>query len=106
KSLLDEELAAGRLDLLHRIGNAEAKQPGRVMQALGVFTQLENLAAIGTLALEYGAGIVQAMGQDMYLRVRPGYEFAIHPYIAVKFVEWDRCHEIPPSGRRPRIIFS
>ena len=48
--------------------------------------QLENDAAIGANALEHGACIMKAMGQDMNLRVAPRNQFSVEPYEAVAIV--------------------
>src|SRR5262245_66123161 len=45
---------------------------------------LENLAAIGPLAFEHGAGIMQPVGADMERRVTPRDELAIIPDDAIK----------------------
>ena len=47
---------------------------------------LEDLAAIGALALEHGARIVQAMGADVQVGVAPGHELAVVPDDAVELV--------------------
>src|SRR6056297_464752 len=49
------------------------------MQAFRMFAAFENLAVIGALAFEDGAGIMQRVGQDMYIRLAPVHEFPIHP---------------------------
>src|SRR5215471_15601967 len=47
---------------------------------------LENLAAIGALALEHGTRIVQAMGEHMHGGVAPGHELTVIPDHAVERV--------------------
>ena len=56
-------------------------------QALGMLGRLEDLAAIGALALEDGAGVMQRVGQNMRLGVAPGDELAVVPDPAVAIVE-------------------
>src|SRR5262249_3940986 len=45
---------------------------------------LEDLAAIGPLAFEHGARIVQPVGADVERRVTPGNELAVIPDDAIK----------------------
>ncbi len=101
KALHAQQVAAGIVDLSHRIGNCEAEEAGGLVQALGMLGQLEDLSAIGALALEHGAGIVQPVGQYVNLRLRPFDEFAIHPDVTVKLVERNGCHRCLPRGPRP-----
>jgi hypothetical protein len=63
------------------------------MQALGMLGQLENLAAIGTLTFEYGAGVVKSVRKYVNLGVRPFHELTIHPDIAIEPVEGNGCHD-------------
>ena len=60
--------------------------------------QLEDFAAIGALALEHRARIVQAVGQHMNLRVRPFDERAVHPDKAVELIEGNGCHVCLPRA--------
>ncbi len=46
---------------LNRIGDGEAEDPRRLVQSLGMFRKLEDLAAISPLALEDSARIVETM---------------------------------------------
>jgi len=62
------------------------------MQALGMLGQLEDLAAIGALAFEDGACIVQSVSENVNLCVRPFDERAIHPDEALELIEGIRCH--------------
>jgi hypothetical protein len=57
-----------------------------------MFVQLENLAAIGPFAFENRTRIMKAMGKHVNLRIRPLYEFAIHPDEALKLVKGNGCH--------------
>ncbi len=88
--------AAGGVDLVHRIGNLEVEDPGRVDQPLAMRRQLEDLAVVDPLALEDGAGVVQAMGEDMHLGLRPDQQFAVEPDFTVQFVVGHISHDIVP----------
>ncbi|MCY1241576.1 hypothetical protein D9M72_544840 [compost metagenome] len=68
------------------------------MQALSMLGQLENFTAISTLALEYGARIVQTVSQHMYLRILPGDKLAILPDKSVALIEWNRSHFTLPQN--------
>ncbi len=78
-----QKLAADRVDLVHRIGDGEVEEAGALEQPLRVLRQLEDLAAIGALAFEYAAGIMQAVGEHVHLGVSPVDERAIVPDLAV-----------------------
>src|SRR5262249_38658175 len=69
-------------------------------QALGVFGALVDGAAVGPLALEHAACIVQAMGEHADLGFRRGQELAVEPDQVRALVEWHRhgmssCQEPP-----------
>ncbi len=98
KALLLQQRAAGIVDLGDAVGNVEAEDAGRFVQPLGMFGQLEDLAAIGALAFENSACIMQAVGQHVNLGVRPFDEFAIHPDKAIELVEGNGCHDYLPRG--------
>ncbi len=101
EALLLQERAAGLVDLGDGIGDGEAEDARRFVQPLGVLGELEDLAAIGALALEHGARIMQAVGEDVDLRVRPLHEFAVHPDVAVKLIEGNGCHaDLPRTAVR------
>src|SRR5690606_16195830 len=78
----------------------------RFVQALGMLAQFEDLAAISPFPLEYGAGIMQAMRENMNLGVRPSNERTIHPDMAVKLVERDLCHINLHQATRLRFEFA
>ena len=84
--LVDHELLGG-IDLGDRIWNLEIEDIGRVLQPLGVFPAPEHLAAIGALALEHAARIMQAMGQHVDIGVGPRHQSAIVPDDAIDLVE-------------------
>jgi hypothetical protein len=46
----------------------------------------ENLAGIGALALENAAGVMQAMREDVQIRLGPGHEFAVIPNDALEAI--------------------
>jgi hypothetical protein len=66
------DLGLALLDLVDRIGDLVAQDLRRLVQPLGVRPRLEDMAAIGALALEGGGGIVQRVAEDVELRVAPG----------------------------------
>ena len=68
------------------------------MQPLGVFGQLEDLAAIGPLTFENGAGIMQPVGQDMNFCIFPRHELAVKPDFAFELVKRYGRHRV--SSRR------
>src|SRR6266853_4530248 len=61
-----------------------------MLQPLGMFLALEDHPPIGTLALEYGARIVQPMGQDVNFGVRTRNELSVAPDHACHLVERHR----------------
>ena len=76
--LRDDEIL-GLDDLLDRVGDFEVEHVGRPLQPLGVLLGLEDLAAIGALALEHGARVMQAVGEDVQVGVLPGHQLAVVP---------------------------
>jgi hypothetical protein len=66
-----DDLGLALLDRVDRIGDLVAEELGRAVQPLGMLARLEDLAAIGALALEGGGGIVQGVGQDVELGIAP-----------------------------------
>src|SRR5580704_2106417 len=61
---------------------------------------LKDFAAIGALALEHGAGVMQAMGEHADLTVDGRDELAVEPDHISPFIE-GHCHGMPPSLHRP-----
>src|SRR5271166_275697 len=57
-------------------------------------------AAIGALALEHGARIVQAMGQHVDLGIHIGNELAVNPDDTGHLIKWHCCgsHGSPPAS--------
>ena len=76
--LVDHELLGG-VDLGDGIRNFEIEDIGGALQPLGMFGALEDLAAIGALALEHAARIVQAVAEHMEVGLVPGHELAVVP---------------------------
>src|SRR5579883_1377045 len=69
--------------------------------------RLENLAAIGALALEHRAGVMHGVGQDMNLGVAPIDQLAVIPDDAVTIVKSrTRRHVAPPSAKEAGLEFS
>lgn len=62
----------GLLDLLDGIGDHHIHDLGGCDQALGMLAALENPALVGPLALEDRGAVMQAVGEDMDLRILPG----------------------------------
>jgi hypothetical protein len=87
-----QHLPAGGLDRLDTVRNLEAEDGGGGDQPLGVRAQLEDVAAIGPLAFEHAAGIVQPMRQDVQLRFPPGHKRPIVPDHAVTVIERNQRH--------------
>src|SRR5262249_7472959 len=67
------------VDLGHAVGDGEVHHLGALIKALAVLGELEDLPAVGPLALEYGAGIVQGMAQHVDVGLAPGNEPAVQP---------------------------
>jgi hypothetical protein len=97
--LFDHE-PLGSVDLGHAEGDFEIQDAGGMVQPLGVLGALVNCPRIGALALEYRAGVVQAVGQHMDLGVDVGHELAVKPDDTGHLVE-GHCHSFPPV-RAPR----
>jgi hypothetical protein len=77
----------GGVDFGDRIGNFEIKNVCRTFQPFGVRGAFEHLAAIGALAFEHAARIVQAVGQHVNIRLRPRHQLAVKPDDAIELVE-------------------
>jgi hypothetical protein len=84
--LVDHELFCG-IDLGNRIRDIEVENVGRVLQPLGMRGALEDPAAIGALALEYAARIMQAMGENVHVGVGPRHQLPVVPDDAIDLVE-------------------
>jgi hypothetical protein len=57
---------------------------------------LENLAAIGALALEHAGAVMQAMGENVELSVLPGYDLPVVPDPTITLIEGGRGHRSSP----------
>src|SRR5690606_7285216 len=78
----------------------EIEHPGRRLQALGMFGAPENSAAIGALALEHAACIVQPMAEHMQVGVDPGHELTVVPDDSGAVVEGFAGHSILLRNRQ------
>jgi hypothetical protein len=87
-----QNLPAGGFDRLGAVRNLVAEDAGGGDQPLGVRVQLEDVAAIGPLALEHAAAIVQPMRQDVQLRFPPRHEGTIVPDHAITIIERNQRH--------------
>ncbi len=79
-------VAAGLVDLGDRIGNGEVERLGAVVEALAVLGQLKDLAAVGALALEHGARVMQRVAQHVHVGVPPRHQLAVEPDETVAIV--------------------
>ena len=91
--LLDDQ-ALGGVDLRGGIGDFEVEDAGGALQPLRMLGALEDRAAVGALALEHGAGVVQAVGQHVDLGVRRRNQLAVEPDQVRALVE-GHGHGIP-----------
>jgi hypothetical protein len=87
-----QHLPAGGLDGLDAVRDVEAEDGGGGDQPLGMRAQFEDIAAIGPLALEHAAGIMQPMREDVQFRFPPGHEGAIVPDHAISIIERNQRH--------------
>src|ERR1700754_1975053 len=75
-----------------------------------MFGRLEDFAAVSALALEHGASVVQAMGQDVDIGVGPRHQLAVIPDDAIDFVErHSHClvsRSAGPESRRYALCFT
>ena len=91
---LRQSLALGFFHLFHAERNFVAKDLGRPVQAIGMIQRAEDLAIIGTLALEYRAAVMEGVCQDVYLGIPPRHELAVHPDVAIAIVICGSGHRI------------
>ncbi len=87
-----QRLGFGRVDLVDRPGNFKIENAGRVFQPARVLGRLENAAAVGALAFENRARIMQRVGQHVDLGVAPFDHPAVQPDPSVTIVEIRRGH--------------
>ena len=98
-----DRLPARLVDLLDRVGDLEVERLGAVDEALRVLGQLEDFAIVGTFPLEHGAGIVQAVAEDMKACFPPGDQLAVEPDEAVAItIRHEVCH-VRTLPRGPRL---
>ena len=93
-----EDLPAGGVDLLGGIGDFEAEDAAGLEQAFGMIVQTEDVAAISPFAFEHGAGIMQAMRENMQPGFTPGDEGSVQPDEAVAVIERNRRHGSAPCN--------
>src|SRR5690606_34925758 len=86
----------GGVDLGDRLGNLEIENVGGPLEPFGMLGDLENLAAVGALALEHAAAVMQRMGQHADLGVRCGHKLAVEPDQVRPLIERHR-HDSSPS---------
>src|SRR5205814_542010 len=84
------------VDLGDRPRNLKIQNPRGILQPLRMLGAPEDGAAIGALALEHAARIMQPMGQHMDVGVAPRHQFAVVPDDAVDFVERN-SHRLSPG---------
>ena len=77
----------GRVDLGDRIRDFEIKQLGGLFQPFRMRSRAEDRAAVGSLALEHAARIMQPVGQHVQRRAGPGHQLAVIPDEAVASIE-------------------
>ena len=92
----EAHLVAGRLaglvDLGDRVGQLEIQQIRRALEAFGMLRQLEDFAAVHTLAFEDRSAVMKRVGQDVSLGFAPRDEVAVHPDPAVAIIEGNERH--------------
>jgi len=95
-----QHLGLGGVDLVHRPGNFEVKNLRGVPQAPGMLTRLEDRAAVGALAFEHSACVMERVRQDVDLRLAPGDHFAVQPDPSVAVVKGLGGHGFPLQNAR------
>src|SRR6185437_10335655 len=103
--LVDDHLL-GLDDLVDRIGDFEIEHLRRFLQPFGVLLGLEDLAAIGALAFENAARIMQAVREHVQVGVLPGDEFAVVPDDPFEAVVGLCCHVTSPYSSPRRSFLS
>jgi hypothetical protein len=94
--VLFEHQTLGRVDLGHAVGDLEIEDLGRFPQALRMLGGLEDLAAIGALALEHARSVVEAVGENVELGVLPGYDLPVVPDPSITLIEGGSGHRSSP----------
>ena len=105
EAIAKQDFRLGRVDRLDGPRDLEVQDARDSFQALRVLGRLENLAAIGALALEHRARVVERVGQHMNLRVPPVHHFAVEPDPAVAIVEIRSRHGRTPLSLVPGFAF-
>ena len=91
----------GSIQFGNRIRNGEIHDFSRMVEALRMFGGLENLAAIGALALEHAGAVMQTVAEHVQLGILPWHQLAIEPNPAVTQIKWDDGHCGRSSGSSP-----
>ena len=87
QAVLLQRFGLGGVELGGAVGHFEIEQARRTAQPLGMLGRLEDLAAVGALAFEDGAGVVERVGENMRFGVAPRHELPVVPDPAVAIVE-------------------
>jgi hypothetical protein len=78
-AVLFKNQALRRIDLGDAIGDLEVHDPGGIFQPLRMLGAMKDLAAVGALAFENAAGVMQAVGEHADLAVRRRNELSVEP---------------------------
>jgi hypothetical protein len=95
----------GGIKLGHAVGDLEAHDRRRIVQALVMLGQLENSATISALSFEHGARIMQAVRENVNLCIFPRQKFAVHPDPSVQLVKRN-CHGVTSPATTPDLLLS
>ena len=95
--VLFQDETLGGVDLCDAVRNFKVHQCCRTLEPFGMLGALENLAAIGALAFEHGAGVMQTVGEHVDLAIGGGNELAVEPDQVRTLVEGHR-HGIASQG--------
>src|SRR5262249_58980591 len=81
------------------VGDGEGGELSRPLRPRGVLGALEVFTAIGALALEHRARIMQAVGEHVQRGLAPGDELAVVPDDPLEAVVRFFCHGASPRRR-------
>jgi hypothetical protein len=83
QAVRDDDLFAGRIDLIRRVRNVHPIDLRRVEQATRVIAQTKDHRSLGrrvrALAFEHGRAVVQRVSENVDLRPLPRHELAVVP---------------------------
>ena len=99
-AVLFQHETLGHIDLGDRVGDVEVEELGRPLQPFRMLCALEDLPAIGALALEHGAAVVQPVREHMQRGLTPWHKLAVVPDHPLKAVIRLFCHGESSSGGR------